>query len=571
MNPLLNGLKSLGAGRLMALAAVAVAMMGLLAVLALRGPSEQMSLLYGDLDLREAGQITDLLDHQKITHQLAAGGAQILVPSDDVAKARLLLAKAGLPSGGSIGYEIFDRGDNLTASSFQQALNQTRALEGELARTIRAIQGVKNVRVHLVLPHREPFARDKQDAQAAVQLTMMGAARLDNEGVRSILNLVAAAVPGLRQHNIAITDTRGDLLAQAGEPTGPASTLATVEEARHANEIRLAHAVEEMLERSLGPGHVRAEASIDYDYDQIHETKESYDPDGQVVRSQQNVTNSSKTTETANSVSVQNNLPNADAGSGANNAGTQEQRQEETTNYEIAKTVRTIVRDQPKVAKLSLAVMVDGTMQPSPDGKPVWQERKPEELDRIARLVRSAIGFDEKRGDKVEVVSLRFAADPDLTADAPAASKLPLGIEKSDLMRLAQLAVFGAIGIVALLLVMRPMVRRLTMAPPMPTLPGLSGSGVEGGMALEGGEMAMIEGQKMRQALPGGGAVAALAGPGGGAGGTAMSAEDESMVNVANVEGQLRASSVRRLADLVEKHPEESLSIVRAWMQQEPA
>ena len=567
MENLLSGLKTLGFGRLAALAAVAVATLGLLTLLAMQGGTARMSLLYADLDLREAGQIADLLERQKIPHQLGAGGSEVLVPGDMVAKARLVLAREGLPSGGSIGYEIFDRGDNITANAFQQALNQTRAMEGELVRSIRAIQGVRAARVHLVLPHREPFARDRQDAQAAVELSMQGAARLDQEGVRAILNLVAAAVPGLRTQNIAIVDTRGTLLARAGEPVGPSGVLATAEEQRRAAEMRLARAVEEMLERSLGSGHVRAEASISYDYEQVHETQERYDPDGQVVRSQQNVTSNSKSTEAANTVSVQNNLPNADAGS--NGAGTQEQRQEETTNYEIAKTVRTIVRDQPKIARLSLAVMVDGVTVAGPDGKAAWQERPPAELDRIARLVRSAIGFDEKRGDTVEVASLRFVVEPDsLAADSP--STLPLGLDKADVMRLAQLGLFGVIGIVALLLVLRPMVRRLTITPALPALAGgdEAGAGVAGslghastGVRLPGGNAAM-------SAVSGPGGVPALAGPPG-VGLAAL--EDENMVNVANIEGQLRASSIRRLSDLVEKHPEESLSIVRAWMQQEPA
>jgi flagellar M-ring protein FliF len=287
-----------------------------------------------------------------------------------------------------------------------------------------------------------------------------------------------------------------------------------------------------------------------------------------VVRSQQNVTNSSKTTEAANTVSVQNNLPNADAGT--NNAGSQEQRQEETTNYEIAKTVRTIVRDQPKVARLSLAVMVDGTTIVGADGKPNWQERKPEEIERIVRLVRSAIGFDEKRGDKVEVVSLRFTTEPD-APEAALVGGLPLGIEKSDLMRLAQLIVFGAIGTIALLLVLRPMVHRLTLTPPAAALPGMEGM-TDDAMAIIGGasrDLGQLGGPPMRQALPGPhGQFPALTGPNNAA---AQALEDESMVNIANVEGQLRASSIRRLADLVEKHPEESLSIMRAWMQQEPA
>src|SRR3954453_15093973 len=167
MTAVLEGLKALGPLRLAAMAAVALVCLGLLLYLALRGGGEgPMALLYADLELREAGQVVDQLDKAHISRQLEAGGTRILVPADQVARARVLLAKEGLPSGGSIGYEIFDRADGLTANSFQQAISQTRALEGELARTIRTIQGVRAVRVHLVLPRREPFARERQEAQA---------------------------------------------------------------------------------------------------------------------------------------------------------------------------------------------------------------------------------------------------------------------------------------------------------------------------------------------------------------------------------------------------------------------
>src|ERR1700690_3547091 len=155
MNGLLEGLKALGPARLVAMAAVAIGMLGLLA------SGEHMALLYADLDSREAGQMVDALERQHIPHQLGASGAEILVPADQIARTRLLLAHDGLPSGGSIGYEIFDRGDGLISSQFQQQINQTRALEGELARSIRAITGVRAARVHLVLPHREPFARSQ--------------------------------------------------------------------------------------------------------------------------------------------------------------------------------------------------------------------------------------------------------------------------------------------------------------------------------------------------------------------------------------------------------------------------
>jgi flagellar M-ring protein FliF len=564
MNALLSGLKGLGAPRLAALGAVAFAMMGLLTVLALRNPGERMALLYGDLDLREAGQIADVLDRQKVPHQLGAGGGEILVPAGDVARARLLLAKEGLPTGGSIGYEIFDRGDNLTASQFQQTLNQSRALEGELARTIRTIQGVRAARVHLVLPKREPFSRDRQDAQAAVLLTMSGQAQLDREGVRAIANLVAAAVPGLRPQHVTISDTRGNLLARPGDFSGPTAAAQNNEELRSATEQRVARAVEEMLERSLGPGRVRAEASIDFNYEQVHETQERYDPDGQVVRSTQTVSNNSKSSEAANTVTVQNNLPNADAGT--NGAGTQEQHQEETTNYEIAKTIRTLVRDQPSIAHISMAVMVDGTRDKDKSGAIAWHERSPEELERIARLVRTAIGYDEKRGDKVEVVTLRFADDADGTDSTPKPAAF-LGLERPDLLRLGQTGIFGVVALLALLFVLRPMVSRLTVVPPALAAPNAAGL-IDGPAGMDDGDT------RPRSLAPPGPNFPALTGPSGQqqmAQGMASLLEDESMVNIANVEGQLRASSIRRVADLVEKHPDESLSIVRAWMHQEAA
>ncbi|CAH2600385.1 Flagellar M-ring protein [Rhodovastum atsumiense] len=553
MKALLDGLKALGTARLAAMAAVGAGMLGLLALLMLRGPTERMALLYAELDPREAGQMAELLDRQRVPHQLGAGGAQILVPADQVARARLLLAKDGLPTGGSIGYELFDRSDNLTSSQFQQNLNQARALEGELARTIRSLSGVRAARVHLVLPRREPFARDRQDAQASVVLTMVGTARMDHEGVQAILNLVSSAVPGLRAQNVAVIDNRGNVLARAGAPVAAAAAQ-NAEELRRGIEMRIARAVEDMLDRGLGPGRSRAEASIEMDFDQVHETQERFDPDGQVVRSSQTVNGNSRSTEAASNVSVQNNLPNADAG--REGAGSQEQKQEETTNYEIGKTVRTLVREQPQLRRVSLAVLVDGAEERAPDGTVLWRARTPEELERIDRLVRSAIGFDERRGDHVEVVNMRFFSDPAGAADAQGLLGLPL--ERADLMRLAQTGVLAIVALAALLLVLRPMALRITAAADASAL-----AGPDAAAAVLAGGRGMGA-----PALPGGTSAAMLAGA---EAATVPLLQDESMVRLANIDGQMRASSLRRLAELVDKHPEESLMILRAWMQQENA
>lgn len=539
MKPLLDSLRALGPRKLAALGAVAAVSLALIGFLALRDGSGPMSLLYADLELKEAGQIAGQLDRAHIRHTEEAGGSRILVPAEDVSRARMLLARDGLPSGGSIGYEIFDRGDGLTASAFQQGISQTRALEGELARTIRTLQGVRTARVHLVLPRREPFARDRQEAQASVVLGMAGVARLDREGVQAVLNLVAAAVPGLRPQNIAIIDSRGNLLARAGQPAGGLGAAQTAEELKRATELRLSRAVEEMLERSLGPGRVRAEAAVELDFDQVRETSERFDPDGQVVRSQQTNNGNNKTTEAQQTVSVQNNLPNAEPAGGQ--AGSQEQKNEETTNYEISKTVRTVVREQPQLRRISLAVMVDEPSAAGPDGKPVARPRGKEELDRIASLVRSAIGFDEKRGDRVEVVSMRFA---DTEGEAGGSPSLWAQFDKSDLVRLAQAAMVAVAVILALLLVLRPMVARLTLAPP----------------ALAGEAAAL----PAPGAGPGGAPVQVI-GPDGSVQ-TLAPAETDEMLRLANVEGELRAASIRRVSELAERYPEATLAMLRGWI-----
>ncbi len=566
MKALFDGLRALGPARLAAMGAVAVGVLGLLALLVARGgSSDQMALLYGDLDPREAAQVTEHLNRRHIRYKLAGGGTQILVPADQIPDTRLLLAREGLPSGGTIGYELFDRGDGLAFTEFQQKINETRAMEGEIARTIRAIRGVRQARVHLVLPRREPFARDRQDSQASVLLTMVGQNRLDQEGVQAILNLVAAAVPGLRPQNISVVDSRGDLLARAGQPVTQMTAALSSEEVRRTTELRLSRAVEEMLERSLGPGRVRAETTVRMNFDRVNETQERFDPEGQVARSTQSVTQNSKSTEPSGTVSVQNNLPNADAGS--QGAGSQEARQEETTNYEISKTVRTLIREQPQIDRVTIAVMIDGTEVTGADGKRTWQPRPAEEMTGINALVKSAIGYDERRGDVVEVVSMRFAGAAEPEADTN--GLFGLGLEKNDLVRLAQTALFGLIGLLALLLVLRPMIQRLTALAPggaaggLPGLPSPDGSGA--GTMMVGG-VSMVMG-------PGGIPIPAPAGMGQpglpGPNGVAGLIEDESMVNLAQIEGQMRASSLRKLSELVGKHPNETLTIMRGWMAQE--
>ncbi|MFT8242853.1 flagellar basal-body MS-ring/collar protein FliF [Roseomonas sp. BN140053] len=536
-------LRALGPLRLGALAAVALLLLGGLGFLAFRAGSPPMAPLYSDLDARDAGAVVQSLERQRVPFQLSRSGSTVSVPEEMVPRLRLSLAREGLPAGGNVGWEIFDRGESLTTTPFQQDVNRVRAMEGELARTIQGLAGVRSARVHLVLPQREAFSRRTAEAQASVVLAMQGGQRLDREGVQAVLHLVATAVPGLKPQAISVVDSRGELLARGGQAlTGP-TAAATLDEARRAQELRLSRGVEELLERTLGPGRVRVETTVEMDADRVQTTEERFDPENQVARSTQSNQEQSRSGEAGN-VSVANQLPGAEAAGGGERS--QESRNEETTNYEIGKTVRSAVRDQPVLKRLSVAVLVDGIWEPQEGAAPRFRERTAEELARLGALVRSAVGADERRGDKVEVVSMRFAA-AEAEAAAPAgAFGLPLG--PATLARLTESGIFALVALLALLLVARPLARQLSATlqlAPAGTLPA-----------------------------PGQGGPAALAGR---AGGTALpgpaepaglleSSEAEEMISIAKIEGQMRASSIARINDLIEKHPEEAMGVLRRWL-----
>jgi flagellar M-ring protein FliF len=555
MGGLIAQLRGFGALRLAALAGVGLAVLGLLAVLAMRAAEPPMALLYGDLDGRDAGQIVAALERQRVPHRIAAGGTQVLVPEAEVPRLRLSLAREGMPSGGSVGYEIFDRGESLTTTPFQQDINRLRALEGELSRSIRGLAGVRAARVHLVLPRREPFSRERGEAQASVVLTMQGAQRLDRDGVQAVLHLVSAAVPGLRPQHVSIVDSRGELLARGGQAlSGPAAAQGA-EEMRRAQELRLARAVEDLLERTLGAGRVRAEASVELDFDRVQTVEERFDAENQVPRSTQSTTETNRNTE-AGSVSVANQLPGADAQGGG--ARTEQSRQEETTNFEIGRLTRNTTRDQPALRRVSIAVLVDGVWEPVAGAAPRWRERTADEMARIQSLVRSAVGFDERRGDRVEVVSLRFAEPPPAEVAPEGFVILGQAVPPALMGRIVESAILALVALVAILLLGRPIVGRLglALAPP----PALAAAGAAG-------------------ALPAGAAFdAAIAGPGGAAiagapGATALpaapgteAAQEDAMVSVARVEGQMRASALQALAELVDQNPEQAVGVLRRWL-----
>ena len=552
-------LRNLGATRLVALAAVAFALIAFFTFIVTRLATPGMTLLYSGLDPSDSGQIVQRMDTQGVPYELRGDGSQIYVPQDQVAKLRLSLASEGIPAGGSIGYEIFDRADALGTTNFVQQINQIRALEGELARTIRSIHQVRSARVHLVMPKRELFSRDRAEPTASVVLALQGG--MDKGQVSAIQHLVSSAVPGMRSKNVSVIDNNGELLAR-GADDGELDS-ANSEDMRRSYEARLSQAIEQLLAQPLGAGKVRAEVTADLDFNQITTNKEDFNPDGQVVRSTNSVEETGNSQERlgGNNVSVANNTPNppGQESGGAGGSTTQNGRTEETVNYEISKTVRTEVKAGGEVKRISAAVLVDGVYQTAEDGTRTYQPRSAEELAQIDALVKSAIGFDEKRGDLVQVVNMKFA-EPELIEDA---GMMLFGFDKTDLMRLAELLVLAVVAMLVLLLVVRPLLGRIL------AMPSVAPANVA--LAGPGDQFALPPGAAAALAIPG---PAQTTLPGlptmpSSSDAEQIAAEIDQMIDLNQVEGRVRASSVRKISDLVDQHPEQAVNLIRQWVYQE--
>jgi flagellar M-ring protein FliF len=539
------------------MAAVALGLLGFFGFFANKLSQPPMGLLYGDLAQNDAGQIVAKLEAQNVPYELRAGGSQVWVPQDRALRLRMSMAEQGLPRGGTIGYEVFDQSSALGATSFVQNLNLVRALEGELARTIGSLGPVSGARVHLSIPRRDVFSRERLEPSASVVLKLRETGRLPRNHVGAIQSLVASAVPGMKPTRVSIVDDRGTLLARGtgdGEEGSGVSSASGADERRLEMEQRLARKIEEQLERAVGPGRVRAEVSLEMDFDRIVTNSESFDPEGQVIRSQQTVSENSDSTESGSNqgVTVANNIPDGDAAGGGSQNRSRTTRQEETINYEVTKRVTSHVREVGSVKRLSASIIVDGITTIGADGKPSYQARNPEQIEQLRLAARSAVGFNERRGDTLELINMPFATPDGFAAGGTAAAGAESGmfdLSRAEILRITELAILFIVALLVILLVARPLIGAIGRAATV----RVAGPGAA--------------------ALPEPGSVpAALAAP---AGGTALAVAGGAAPNVASqidldsIDGRMGASSMKKIGEIVDKHPDETVAILRNWIYQE--
>jgi flagellar M-ring protein FliF len=555
---------------------------GGLGVIMLRGDAADKALLFSGLDLEEASEITNKLQTANIKYSLEGGGSAVFVDAGKVDAARMMLSEQGLPTRGSVGWEIFDKSDALGETQFVLNIKKLRALEGELERTIASYDMVQAARVHLSIPDKPLFQRDNAKPTASVVLKITGN-MMPQEKVRAIRTLIAGSVTGLDMGAISISDTTGRLLAAptGDDPSGMGGG-AGVDERRLALDETYRKKVLEVIENIAGPGAAKVTVNLDVDFNKVTQSDEKYDPDGRVVLSETSLEDTSSSADAApgDETTVDNNVPTGAAPPSPttlpkNQSSTS--RNEATTNYALSKTMRTEIIEGGKIERLSVAVAIDQIRVPGADGQPAtYQDRPQEELDKMAELVRSAVGFNEQRGDAVTIRQAAFSR-PDVAMD-DAKAPGPFDFDKFDIVRGAEI---GALLITALALVffvLRPLISGLFAKPEPDNLPAeiLALKGAKRNKAIQ----AFMEAEAQAAIA----AAQANAANGGGEGRAVTFSEGKTVgfdmptperldagIDVARISGQVKASSIKKISEVVSSHPDESIAIIRSWMAEEPS
>lgn len=536
LNTLIN---RIGLPRIAAMALVAVLMLGFFGFLIMRSQTPNLAPLYSGLSLEDSSSIVTELQTLNIPYELRGEGDTILIPRDQITTMRMTLAGEGLPTRGQVGYEIFDQQSTLGATSFVQNINNVRALEGELARTIGSLNRITGARVHLVLPERELFRRERKDPSASIVLTTRG--ELSTGEIRAIQHLVASAIEGLTPSRVSIVDDQGNLLASGtGEDVAGVMT-AQNDERTLGYENRLRTRLENMLANIVGAGRARVEVAAELDFNRSTTTQELFDPESQVVRSTQIRESENLSGGNNGQVTVANELPGANQNNGAAGVTEQGTSIEEVINYEISKTTETNVTEAGALKRLSVAVVVDGTYADDGAGNLTYTPRTADEVAQILTLVRSAVGFSAERGDTVEVVNMQFAERPDLAPPGTGAEAGLLDFTRDDIMNGAEMAVTVLIALALVFFVMRPLLKKALTPETQPlALPEAAEVSHHGVLGADGQVIPEID-ETPRDKTP------------------AWVANAKSM-------GETQLQTLKTVGTLVEENPKQAALIVRDWL-----
>ncbi len=516
--------------------------------------SPQMSVLYSNVSAEDAAEMATALQAAGIEYSLDNASGAIMVPAKQVHDARLSLAGKGLPRSNGVGLELMQQEQGMGVSQFMENARYHHALETELARTISALQTVSSARVHLALPRQSVFVRDRKDASASVMLNVYPGLLLQSDQVGAIVHMVASSIPGLDPRNVAVVDQQGRLLS---EPMQSTESAQTVKQLAHTRRIEddYVRRIEDLLMPLFGFGRVRATVAVDMDYTESEETRERFDPATTALRSEQTSEEERRAGDTGpggipGALSNQPPVTGADAAvpvaAAAETADTDappapptRRSTSATRNFEVDRTISHVRQPGNRLRRLSVGVVIDDRQSVDEEGNVVTTPISAQELASITALVRQAVGFDEARGDTIEVMNSSFSSPPESEVEA-----LPLW-ERPEIMDLVKQGLGILLVGLLIMLVLRPMTRNLMQAPQ--AVPAMAGAA----MALPPGAAG----------VPAGAAVAGLPGAAGAQPG--VPGEAGAPLALGGQSYEQRIASARELAG---EEPERVAQVVKKWV-----
>jgi len=565
MDMLMQFVRNLGGARIIMIGGM-VAFVALLFSVLGNNSSGAMAVLYAGLGPREANAVIGQLEAQNVNY--VVNGSTIRVPSSQVDRLRITLAEQSI-SGGVVGNEIFDEESSFGRTSAEVAFNRLRAIQGELTRTIESLQGISSARVHVVLPERTPFAQSRQDPTASILLSTTG---IGQRQARAIQSLVAGAVPGLSADRVAISDVAGRIYS-TGEANENGQQFSTLDDYRTAQENRYAQRIQQQLERIVGPGGVDVTVALAMDLVRETTTSLTYNPDLQVVSGTTTITEESQDTDENFGVTAGNNDATTEP-QGGGTTGSSERRSEETSNFLNSRSENTQIKEPGRITGLNVAVTVDQKRTEDADGAETLSQWSDAELDNLRSLVTTSVPplYDED-GQSIEpTITLQqfaFVQPPELVPQTNLVQQA-LGLAPGDLVQLINSGGLVVIAMIFLLIVVRPIVMRVIEAipdappPPDPNIP--IESEVRPDLAQITGPQDVNADVLARAAA--GDEAAQLA---------VVSAQrdgsldmsrfgTDSRIDVAQVEGRLQESAIKKVADIIRNNPDDSLAIIRSWL-----
>jgi len=490
------------------------------------------SVLYSNLSQTDAASVVKELESKKTPYEITNGGTTIQVQKNRVYQIRLNLASKGIPTSGDVGYELFDK-NMMGMSEFMQKLTYKRALEGELARTIKSEQDIVDAKIHLVFPEKSVFKDQQKEPTASVVLKTVSGARLSSSNIEAIANVIASSVEGLEPGKVTIVDTKGRLLSQQDDDNPLTAASGKQFEIKGKVESYLAKKVQSILDNVLGYGSSIVKVNVDLNLKQVEKTIKSYDPESQVAISEQNIKSSS----------------NGSSKSDSNNTVTENN----TTNYEISKSIEKVIEGSGNISRLTVATVINGVKKEVPKGskkEAVFEPRSDVQLQKIEQIVKSAVGYDANRKDVISVVSIPFENQTTVIEEVPK-KKSPF----DDIGKFSNLIlIFVAIG--ASLFVLRGLMKRLKNEKIM--------IGTFGGTAGYSDNTF----DDLTPSLPGGGSMGQLSNGGG-------VVRKKALLSVGDLEDEITDEALKKKArhekitNYVTKNPTDAAKLINSWLRED--